>query len=223
VKTKADIAAFIQAQPYLMSLLATVEALRLPDGWIAAGVLRNAIWDHLHGRHPAFDPDQDVDVVYFDPADASPERDCELENGLAARHAGIRWSVKNQARMHRRNGDAPYRDTADAMRHWPETATAIGARVQDGCLDLTSPLGWNDLLGLVVRPTPRFLKKIGIYRERLDAKRWQSQWPGLIILDGPSTPDFISPYAFRPPKTCLMCGGHAFLAIARWVRRCFTP
>lgn len=31
--------------------------------------------------------------------------------------------VKNQARMHLRNGDRPYQSATDAMRYWPETAT----------------------------------------------------------------------------------------------------
>jgi len=29
----------------------------------------------------------------------------------------IRWSARNQARMHIRNGDPPYAGTTDALRH----------------------------------------------------------------------------------------------------------
>ncbi|MBM6594964.1 nucleotidyltransferase family protein [Microvirga pudoricolor] len=181
MRTQAELAAFIQSQAYLMSLLARVEALFLPDAWIAAGILRNAVWDRLHGRTPAYDPNQDVDVVYFDRADASPERDRALEAELLTRHPGVRWSVKNQARMHVRNGDAPYQDTADAMRHWPETATAIGARAREARLELAMPWGWDDLFDLAVRPTPRFEQKPDIYRDRLKAKDWRTRWPKLTF------------------------------------------
>ena len=55
----------------------------------------------------------------------APSRDRAIEAELRALAPGIDWSVKNQARMHLRNGDPPYSGATDAMRHWPETATAI--------------------------------------------------------------------------------------------------
>ncbi|WRQ77412.1 nucleotidyltransferase family protein [Pseudomonas saxonica] len=30
-----------------------VRSLNLPDCWIGAGFLRNAVWDYLHGRSPS--------------------------------------------------------------------------------------------------------------------------------------------------------------------------
>ena len=83
---------------------------------------------------------------------------------------GIRWSVKNQARMHRRNGDAPYRDTLDAVAHWAETPTAIAARTIEGRVEVMAPYGVDDLLNLIVRPTPVFGHKMDAYRERIMAK-----------------------------------------------------
>ena len=37
------------AAPWGLDALRAVAALGLPDCWIAAGVLRNPIWDRLHG------------------------------------------------------------------------------------------------------------------------------------------------------------------------------
>ncbi|MRE47150.1 hypothetical protein GII66_24395, partial [Escherichia coli] len=48
-----------------------------------------------------------------------------LEDRLRQQLPSLDWSVKNQARMHQRNGDYPYTSTRNALLHWPETATAI--------------------------------------------------------------------------------------------------
>jgi hypothetical protein len=89
--------------------------------------------------------------------------------------------VKNQARMHLRNGDAPYRNTLDAVAHWAETATAVAARSIGGTVEVMAPYGVDDLLNLIVRPPPAFEHKIDIYRERVTAKDWPARWPKLTI------------------------------------------
>lgn len=163
-------------------LLALLRAHGPAGAWIGAGFVRNAVWDRLHGRPPA-PPAGDVDVLWFDPATADPEADRAQEARLAAAAPGVRWSVKNQARMHRRNGDAPYAGVADAMRHWPETATAVAVRAdEDGGIEITAPFGLDDLFALVVRPTPRFRgDKRPVVDERIRAKRWLETWPRLTV------------------------------------------
>ncbi len=81
--------------------------------------------------------------------------------------------------MHLRNGDAPYGSVMDAMRYWPETATAIAARrTDDGGCEIASPFGLDDLFALIVRPTPAFAgEKQEIYLERIRTKGWLSTWP----------------------------------------------
>jgi len=115
-----DIPIFVAAQPTMMTVLMSAEKLGLSDCWVGAGFVRNPVWDALHGR-PWSASYTDIDVAYFDPADIDPKRDEVIEAELAVVIPGAPWSVKNQARMHLQNGDAPYTDTADAMRHWPET------------------------------------------------------------------------------------------------------
>ncbi|KGB52690.1 hypothetical protein FG91_03437 [Sphingopyxis sp. LC81] len=89
------------------------------------------------------------------------------------------WSVKNQARMHIRNGDTPYSSSVDAMRYWPETATAIAARRQglEG-FEIAAPLGLDDLMNLVLRPSPHFSgEKRAIFEDRSQTKGWFTTWP----------------------------------------------
>lgn len=168
----------IRADPVRWHLLALVRALRSPDSWIGAGFVRNAVWDHLHQRPPS-PPNGDVDVVWHDYGKADLAEDSRYEAALHAAEPSIVWSVKNQARMHVRNGDAPYGSVAEAMLHWPETATAIAVRrdEKEG-IEIIAPFGLDDLLNLILRPTPRFAaNKAHIYEQRVRTKGWAASWP----------------------------------------------
>ncbi|MDD1014967.1 nucleotidyltransferase family protein [Pseudomonas rubra] len=161
-------------------LLDVVRRLDLPDCWIGAGFVRNAVWDHLHERRPS-PLTGDVDVIWFDPDRADHGEDQRLEAALRTLAPGIDWSVKNQARMHSRNGDSPYGSSAQAMSFWCETATAIAVRrTAAGVCEVSAPLGLDDLFELLLRPSRRFVvDKRQVYEERIAAKAWLSKWPKL--------------------------------------------
>ncbi|AXK56996.1 nucleotidyltransferase family protein [Pseudomonas protegens] len=181
----ARVGAIIAADPLRWQLLQQVQALGLDDCWIGAGFVRNAVWDHLHGR--ACSPlDSDVDVIWFDRQRCSAELDRQLEEQLRASHPGVDWSVKNQARMHLKNGDRPYLSSADAMTYWPETATAVAVRLgAEGACEVCAPLGLDDLLRLLIRPTTGFVEsKRPVFLERLRSKNWQGKWPLLRLEQG---------------------------------------
>ena len=178
-----DIAAFLASQPSIMSALRPVAALGIEDCWVGAGLIRNAIWDQLHGRVVGTCAQTDVDVVYCDHNDASLERDLAIERRLFDEFSDVLWSVHNQARMHERNGDAPYYNTVEAIRRWPETATAIAARIVGDNVEVIAPHGVDDLVGMIVRPSPAFAHKLPIYRARLASKDWARRWPRLQFID----------------------------------------
>ena len=85
--------------------------------------------------------------------------------------------------MHVRNNDAPYASVSEAMRHWPETATAVAARLDNfGALEIIAPFGLDDLFALRLRPTPRFTaEKLPIFLDRVSLKRWMYRYPKLSI------------------------------------------
>ena len=58
-----ELVGLAQQSPALMAALRAARALDLPSWAIGAGVVRNEVWDHLHGYKQAT-PMQDVDVVY---------------------------------------------------------------------------------------------------------------------------------------------------------------
>lgn len=181
----ALLVALLRVDPVRWHLLGVVRDMHLPDGWIGAGFVRNAIWDHLHGRSPSA-MTGDVDVLWHDRQCVDPAVDRAYEARLRAIEPSVVWSVKNQARMHGRNGDRPYPSAVDAMRYWPETATAVAVRRigNDDC-DVAAPFGLDDLMGLVLRPTPGFAggKRV-VYEARVRSKRWLERWPLLIEREG---------------------------------------
>lgn len=166
-----------------LCVLHTVRELGLPDCWVGAGFVRSAVWDALHGIAPRL-PDSDIDVIWFDPSNCASDLDAELEAALCKMRPGLEWSVRNQARMHIRNGDAPYDGAVDAMRHWPETATAVALRcTADGRIEVAAPFGLGDLWDGILRPTPTFAgDRHPISMRRVAARRWLQHWPRLRLM-----------------------------------------
>lgn len=178
----ADIATFITHNPRMMRCLAVLAAHGPAGAWIGAGFVRNAVWDHLSGQDTEALPPADLDVVFHDPVNATAEQEAAFEAALHIAAPDLPWSVRNQARMHERNGHRPYRDVADALAHWPETATAIAARLGPKGVEILAPFGIEDVLAMIIRPTPDFRTKPEIPRARLEAKGWRIRWPRLRVV-----------------------------------------
>jgi len=173
----------------------TLQTLRQTDNrlYLGGGVVRNLIWDYLHGfRHAT--PVDDVDVIYFDRLSATKDHDCQVEARLRGAAQNTAWSVKNQARMHTDNGDQPYDDLKDAVGKWPETATAIAVRLSEaGEIEMVLPHGSSDLFRLLVRPTPHFRANTRRVLDRAVAKRWKATWPRLeVLVDPPAAHESIT-------------------------------
>ena len=176
------IADIIAQDPVGMEQLRAARTLALPDWCIAAGFVRNRVWDHLHGIVPPRPP-ADIDVLYFDAADVSKDSEAAYEQRLQALLPGAPWQVRNQARMHVWKDLPPHRDTADAMTYWLETVTAVGVRLEaDDRLTVVAPLGTDDLLGLCCRPTA-FGDALFVFVPARAAERWRELWPKVRFLD----------------------------------------
>ncbi len=181
------------------TLSQVLEGLRRVDErlYLGGGLIRNAVWDHLHGYRSAT-PIDDVDVVYFDSVGATKQHDRAIEHKLRTVIPNLKWSVKNQARMHEQNRDNPYRSLEDAVSQWPETATAVVVRLTaDGELEVIAPHGYSDLFRLIVAPTERFRAKLDRYQQRIREKNWSAQWPRLRFFD--TEPSRTGP-ANTPPR-----------------------
>ena len=182
MRDAADIADFIAHNPRMMRCLAVLAAHGPASAWIGAGFVRNAVWDHLCGQDTEANPPADLDVVFHDPAIATVKQDAAFEGALRTAAPDLPWSVRNQARMHERNGHDPYRDIADALAHWVETATAIAARLGPKGVEILAPFGVDDVLDMIVRPVPAYRSKPEMLRARLEAKGWRARWPSLRLI-----------------------------------------
>src|SRR5699024_4035406 len=121
------------------------------DWWICAGFVRSKMWDTLHNFHTRT-PLPDIDVIYFDDTNIDEAAEKEWESCLKQMAPDIPWSVKNQARMHITNNVAPYTSSTNAMSKFPETATALGVKLDESDnLVMAAPCGIKDVIHLEVK------------------------------------------------------------------------
>lgn len=165
----------------MLSALGKVRRLNLPQGYIAAGFIRNFVWDVKHG-YDQRTPLNDIDVVYYDPLDMRESTEKGYERLLREIDPSLPWSVKNEARMHIRNHDKPYQSVEDALKYWAETPTAVGVRLDDDELSIVAPFGLDDLFDLVLREGPYVADK-DAFRRRYTEKKWLEIWPKLSIVE----------------------------------------
>jgi len=162
-----------------MDALKVARGLNLSDWCLAAGFVRNLVWDKLH-QYKTATPLNDIDLIYFDAADISEEKDRAIESKLS-QISKLPWSVKNQARMHQRNNDKPYLSSEDAMRYWPEMETAIGIRLNcNDELKIIAPFGLEALFNKTITMN-NFRPKPDVFKHRLETRSWLTHWPDLII------------------------------------------
>lgn len=184
LKNENDVIACIREDQWMMDVLTHVKALNLPDWWVCAGFVRSKIWDVIHNFSERTDL-PDVDVIYYDTRNISIEKEKELERQLGIRDPRVPWSVKNQARMHLVNDVPPYKSSEDAMSKYPETATALGVKIDaGGKVLLAAPWGVTDAINGLVEPTPYFNQseeRLHIYRDRVRKKQWHLTWETLKV------------------------------------------
>jgi hypothetical protein len=185
----AELEARVRGCRWLLEVLEGVRESGLPDAWVGAGVIRDLVWDGLHG---GFDPlsVKDVDVAFFDPSDLSRERDDAAERSLRALAPDLPWQAKNQAAVHtwfaRKFGHAvePLVSLEDAIGTWPETATSVALALRpDDSLRIVAPYGLDDLFEMVLRRNPRRVS-LEEFRRQARAKRITEIWPRVRVLDG---------------------------------------
>ena len=184
LKNKAEILDSFRENSDMMAILTIIRDLELNDSWLAAGSVRNFIWNLLSEK-PAFDRETDVDVIFFDP-EVSYEETLAIENKLREDFPQYQWELKNQAYMHQHSFHTePYVNSCDAMSKYPERCTAIGLRLQvDATLELFAPYGLEEILNFQVSPTPHFLEnqdRMKLYQQRLSKKNWQVKWKNLTF------------------------------------------
>jgi len=189
VDNEARLIELLSANDRVMGLLGAVRDLGLEHWCIAAGTIRNVVWDHLHGHLEPTLPG-DVDVLIHDPIRTGANYEHDLERRLAAAIPDVRWEVVNQATVHTYTGDAePYTSIEHAMSRWADLVTAVGAHLDtDDAISIVAPGSLDDLFGLRVRPNLATPTSAVVYRDRMASKGWRDRWPLLTIEELPADP-----------------------------------
>ncbi len=169
----------IEIDEFRQEALECIRYLKLPQCYLAAGFVRNLVWDHLHEKQiPS--PLNDIDVIYFDPDEVDNEIYLKYESELNLRMPQVKWQVRNQAIMHTRNGDKPYESIIDAMSYWPEKETAVAIRkTGHQNFECISAFGFESLFDLQVTYNPK--RNRGVFEHRVKSKGWLIQWPMLKV------------------------------------------
>lgn len=188
----------IQADSQRMSCLHALQQLALPQGYLGAGFLRNAIWDFLHQKSTPT-PLNDVDVIYFDANNRQRAKDTFYEMQLNEVLPQVKWQVKNQARMHVLHGHAPYKNCEEAISYWIEKETCVAialstidsvalsasARLRSsfetaGTFEILAPFGLQGNFAGTISINPKYPRP-DVFNKRIQNKRWCEIWPTLTV------------------------------------------
>lgn len=177
---KACVSQLMQTDSLRLACLKAVRALELPQGYIGAGFLRNAIWDHLHNK-PSPTHLNDIDVIYFSKVTPKQE-DKVLQARLADAIPSVNWQVKNQAHMHLKHGHDAYSSCEHAISYWVERETCVAVRLtEDDQIDVLAPFGLSANFAETISLSPLF-KREEVMHKRVDEKGWLTLWPKLQLV-----------------------------------------
>jgi hypothetical protein len=177
----------VRSSSLMMRALRTARTVGAPDWLIGGALIRDRVWNHLHGRAGCA-PGKDVDLSFFE-AD-SPRNDGERRflGDLTKLAPDISWGVTNQAHVHlwypRVYGLElpPLRCAADALRTWADTTIAVAVRLMaDDRIRVVAPFGLDDLFGLLCRPNPAACSE-ALYSRHIARQRLRARWPRVQIL-----------------------------------------
>jgi len=170
--------------PVNAEILRRLPALGLPDAYLAAGSVYQAVWNRLAGR-PVDAGIKDYDVFYCDDRDLGWEAEDRVIRQARALFGdlGVEVEVKNQARVHlwypARFGEPcpALASSADGIDRYLVACTCVGLRADDGAL--YAPYGLAELWDGVLRINPAHPRP-ALFQAK--AESYRARWPWLRIV-----------------------------------------
>jgi uncharacterized protein len=178
----------VLGDPMVRAVLDRAPELGLPEWWLTAGVLFQAVWNHVTGRPPGTGV-RDADLFYFDPDTSWDAEDAVIRRGVDLfADVPVPVEIRNEARVHLWYGGKfgtaappPFRSAAEPIAGFAAVCCCYGVTTgPDGGVRVHAPYGFDDLFALVVRPNPDSPAPRHLYEAK--AARWQRQWPELTVL-----------------------------------------
>lgn len=177
----------VRADPDLMTVLAGVRDLGLPDWRLFSGAVYQSVWNALTGRTAGYGV-KDFDLGYFDPDTSWDAEDAIIRRVAAAFEPPLRdrIEVRNQARVPlwfpQTFGEPypPIHGTDEALERFVAPCFAVAVRLEaDDGITVAAPFGLDDIFALTIRPNPH----------RPLARDWprvidraQARWPELTVV-----------------------------------------
>ena len=169
-------------------ILERLPRLNLPQCWLVAGCLFQAVWNLQTGLAPDHGV-KDYDIFYFDADDLSAEAEQQAQARADALFSdlGVTIEVKNQARVHLWYPEyfgPPYsalQSAEEGIGRFLVRGTCVGLRREhEGApLQLCAPYGLDDLYAGRLAPNPA-CDHAELFQAK--ARSYQSRWPWLRVV-----------------------------------------
>jgi hypothetical protein len=188
---QSEFLALALRNPVNDAIAAELFRLALPDAWIVSGCLVQTAWNLQTGRAVNYGI-ADYDVFYFDSDTSWQAEDAVIRTvqGQLTR-LGVKVEARNQARVHlwypQRHG-LPYpalRCSTDGIDRFLTKNTQVGIRRTGDGHDVYAPNGFDDIVGMIVRPNPGANFSRANYEAK--AARWKALWPELRVMPAEAT------------------------------------
>lgn len=186
LKYANDLKEILYKNQTIMQILKTLKRLE-PHAYIAAGIIRNTVWAHLHDQVYLLE-NTEVDVIFYDEKNYLNDAE-KLQQEMTKIFPNMQWDITNQALVHTwyktDTGEsiAPLTSIEHALSLWPETATSVAVRLNDlNEIVYVAPFGLADLFELKLRWN-KTLVSHQVFLDRLKAKNFLGKWSKLELID----------------------------------------
>jgi hypothetical protein len=175
--TKNEFLAAALRNPVNEAIAEELFHLALPDAWVVSGCLVQSVWNVLTQRAVDYGID-DYDVFYFDPDTSRQAEDAVIRQvqGRLAKF-GAKVEGRNQARVrlwYPEKHGLPYpalHSSTDGIDRFLTKNTQIGIRRALDGHEVYAPNGFDDVVGMIVRPNPGPNFSAANYQAK--ARRWK--------------------------------------------------
>lgn len=184
---KATFIADVLRNPVNRAIMERLPALGLNDAWLVSGALFQTVWNVKSGRAPEHGI-KDYDIFYFDHDTSWGAENDAIENAQRV-FGDLPYTVelRNQARVHLWYPDKfgidypPLIQATNGIDLFLMPCAQVGMCPQQYGFDVYAPFGFDDIYGMVVRPSrvPNFQSLR--YAEK--ATRWRDAWPEITVIE----------------------------------------
>ena len=173
----------LRQNPLFMKTLQLLKETGLEDGWISGGLIRNTVWNYLHGYELNKNL-SDIDIVYYHNTIEDIIDDTELD--------GYKVEFRNQAFMYKWYEQnygikiPKFKSVEESFPLWSDTCNSIIVRFDENdSFEIKTANGLIDLLSGIIRPKIDRTTLCGLpksdYYKRL--QKWDifNQYPNICV------------------------------------------